>query len=52
MPRKKLLDKRPIAADPRFNSVLVARFTNGLMRDGKKSLARRLLYDAMDVVDG
>ena len=52
MPRKKLLDKRPVAADPRFNSVLVARFTNGLMRDGKKSLARRLLYDAMDVVDG
>jgi small subunit ribosomal protein S7 len=52
MPRKKLLDKRPIAADPRFNSVLVSRFTNGLMLDGKKSLARRLFYDAMDVIDG
>ena len=51
MPRKKLLDKRLIAADPRFNSVLVARFTNGLMLDGKKSLARRLFYDAMDVID-
>jgi len=51
MPRKKLLDKRPVAADPRYNSVLVAKFTNGLMMDGKKSLARRLFYDAMDVVE-
>ena len=51
MPRKKLLDKRPVAADPRYNSVLVAKFTNGLMQDGKKSLARRLFYDAMDVVE-
>ena len=52
MPRKKLLDKRPIAADPRYNSVLVSKFTNGLMLDGKKSLARRLFYDAMDVIEG
>jgi small subunit ribosomal protein S7 len=51
MPRKKLLDKRPIAADPRYNSVLVSKFTNGLMLDGKKSLARRLFYDAMDVIE-
>lgn len=51
MPRKKLLDKRPVAADPRFNSVLVSKFTNGLMSDGKKTLARRLLYDAMTIVD-
>jgi small subunit ribosomal protein S7 len=51
MPRKKLLDKRPVAADPRFNSVLVAKFTNGLMLDGKKTLARRLFYDAMDVIE-
>ena len=51
MPRKKLLDKRPVASDPRFNSVLVAKFTNGLMLDGKKTLARRLFYDAMDVIE-
>jgi small subunit ribosomal protein S7 len=51
MPRKKLLDKRPVAADPKFNSVLVSKFTNGLMQDGKKSLARRLFYDAMDVIE-
>jgi len=51
MPRKKLLDKRQVASDPRFNSVLVAKFTNGLMLDGKKTLARRLFYDAMDVIE-
>ena len=51
MPRKKLLDKRPVAADPRYNSMLVAKFTNSLMLNGKKSLARRLLYDAMDVIE-
>lgn len=51
MPRKKLLDKRAVAADPRYNSMLVAKFTNSLMLDGKKSIARRLIYDAMDVID-
>lgn len=51
MPRKKLLDKRPVAADPRYNSILVSKFTNGLMLDGKKSLARRLFYDAMDMIE-
>ncbi len=52
MPRKKLLDKRPVAPDPRFNSVLVSKFTNGLMVDGKKTVARRLFYDAMEIIDG
>jgi len=51
MPRKKLLDKRPVAPDPRFNSVLVSKFTNGLMVDGKKTVARRLFYDAMEIID-
>lgn len=52
MPRKKLLDKRPVSPDPKFNSVLVAKFTNGLMSDGKKTVARRLFYDAMEIIDG
>lgn len=51
MPRKKLLEKRPIAPDPKFNSVLVAKFTNGLMDDGKKTIARRLFYDAMEIIN-
>jgi len=52
MPRKKLLDKRPVAPDPKFNSVLVSKFTNGLMNDGKKTIARRLFYDAMEIIGG
>ncbi len=51
MPRKKMLDKRPIAPDPKFNSVLVAKFTNCLMDAGKKTVARELFYNAMDILD-
>ncbi|CAK8720564.1 Small ribosomal subunit protein uS7 [Candidatus Electronema halotolerans] len=50
MPRKKVQTRRFIEADPKYNSILVARFTNGLMKDGKKSLARRMFYEAMDRV--
>ena len=52
MPRKKMLDKRPVAPDPKFNSVLVSKFTNGLMLNGKKTVARRLFYDAMEIIGG
>lgn len=52
MPRKKLLDRRPVAPDPMYNSVLVAKFTNGLMVAGKKNVARRLFYDAMAIIEG
>ncbi|MCI5147911.1 MAG: 30S ribosomal protein S7 [Candidatus Electrothrix sp. MAN1_4] len=51
MPRKKLQSKRAVEVDPKYNSVLVSRFTNGLMLDGKKTLARRMFYDAMAVVE-
>ena len=51
MPRKKLVEKKPLTPDPRYNSVLVTKFTNCLMLDGKKSLARHLFYGAMDIID-
>jgi small subunit ribosomal protein S7 len=51
MPRKKMLDKRSIAPDPKYNSVLVAKFTNSLMVAGKKTVARRLFYDAMGIIE-
>jgi small subunit ribosomal protein S7 len=51
MPRKKVQTRRFIEADPKYNSILVARFTNGLMKDGKKSLARHMFYEAMDLVN-
>src|SRR5438045_2912861 len=36
--------------DPRFNSRLVSKFINNLMYDGKKAVATRVFYDAMDIV--
>ena len=50
MPRRKLVAKRQIDPDPRFNSVLVSKFINGLMERGKKSVARNIFYSAMDIV--
>ena len=50
MPRRKVVAKRQIDPDPRFNSVLVSKFINNLMERGKKSVARSIFYDAMDLV--
>ncbi|MBC8208718.1 MAG: 30S ribosomal protein S7 [Desulfobulbaceae bacterium] len=50
MPRKKHTDRRQTEPDPRFNSLLVTKFTNGIMEQGKKSIAQRIFYDAMDIV--
>ncbi|MBT8334132.1 MAG: 30S ribosomal protein S7 [Desulfobacterales bacterium] len=50
MSRRKVAEKRPTEPDMRYNSVLVSKFTNGLMERGKKSLARRIFYDAMDLI--
>jgi len=51
MPRKKLIDKKTVGPDPRYKSALVSKFTNCLMLDGKKSVARHLFYDAMDLIE-
>ena len=49
--RKRKAKKRPILPDPRFNDQLVTRFVNMMMWDGKKSVAFKIFYDAMDVVE-
>ena len=36
--------------DPRFDSVLASKFINCLMHDGKKSVAQRVFYDALDII--
>jgi small subunit ribosomal protein S7 len=51
MPRRQLIEKRPTMPDPRFNSVLVAKFINGLMEQGKKSIAQSIFYGAMDILE-
>jgi small subunit ribosomal protein S7 len=48
--RKKPAEKRRTMADPRFNDVLVAKFVNNIMIQGKKNTARRLVYEALDIV--
>jgi len=49
--RKRQAKKRPLLPDPRFNDQLVTRFVNNLMWDGKKSVALKVFYDAMDIVE-
>ena len=49
--RRKKAKKIAILPDPKFNDVQVTKFVNNLMLDGKKSLAFRLFYDAIDMVD-
>ncbi len=51
MPRRNRPPKREIAPDIRYNSVLVARFINKLMLDGKKSTAQRIFYDALNIIE-
>jgi small subunit ribosomal protein S7 len=48
--RKRKPKIRPIQKDPRFQDVAVTRFVNNLMWEGKKSVAYRLFYDAMDII--
>jgi small subunit ribosomal protein S7 len=50
MPRRYRPPKREVEPDTRYNSVMVARFINKMMQDGKKSVAARLMYDALDIV--
>ncbi len=50
MPRKYNSTAKFMQPDPRFESMLVAKFINSLMWDGKKSTARKILYDALDLL--
>jgi len=49
--RKRAAKKRPLLPDPRFNDQLVTRFVNMMMWDGKKSVAFKIFYDAIDIVE-
>jgi len=49
--RKRQAKKRPLLPDPRFNDQLVTRFVNNMMWDGKKSVAFKVFYDAIDIVE-
>ena len=50
MPRRREVPKRKIIPDPIYRDKLVAKFTNSLMLDGKKSTAEGILYGAFDII--
>jgi small subunit ribosomal protein S7 len=50
MSRRRRAIKREILPDPKFSNVLAARFINCLMKQGKKSVAERIFYSAIDLV--
>ncbi len=52
MARRREAQKRQVTPDPKYNDVLVARFINNILRKGKKSVAERIFYNAMDAIGG
>ena len=46
--RRRAAEKREVLPDPKFGDPIVSKFINSLMRDGKKSVAESILYDAFD----
>jgi small subunit ribosomal protein S7 len=50
MSRKRVADKREILPDSQYNSKLVSKFINALMKSGKKSVAEKTCYDAFNVI--
>jgi len=50
MPRKRVVTRREIAADPKYKNVLVAKFINSLMKKGKRSIAQSILYGSLDII--
>lgn len=50
MPRRYQPPKRSVDPDPKYDNVQLAMFINRLMKDGKKSTARRVMYEAMEKI--
>lgn len=51
MPRRRVAAKREILPDPKFGDVTLAKFINHVMVSGKKSVAERIVYGALDLVE-
>ncbi|MDW8444887.1 MAG: 30S ribosomal protein S7 [Acetobacteraceae bacterium] len=50
MSRRRRAEKREVLPDPKFGDVVLSKFMNALMYDGKKSVAERIVYGALDTV--
>ncbi len=51
MPRKSLAKKQEMLSDPKYNSKLVSRFVNTIMKDGKKSTAEKICYGSFNILN-
>ena len=49
--RRRRAPKREVIPDPKYNSEVLSHFINIIMRDGKKSVAQRIIYEALDTVE-
>jgi small subunit ribosomal protein S7 len=52
MSRRHSAEKREINPDPKFGNLVVSKFMNSIMYDGKKSAAEAIVYGALDVIEG
>jgi len=50
MPRRRVVEKREILPDPIYNSKLLSKFINCIMRHGKKTVAQKICYGALDII--
>ena len=50
MPRRREVEKRSVLPDPKFNSTDLSKFINILMESGKKSVAEKIVYDALEII--
>jgi len=50
--RRRKAKKHILLPDPKFNDIVVTKFVNNLMKDGKKSVSYKLFYEAIEIVDG
>jgi len=51
MPRRREIPERPVIPDPKYDSKLVSKFINCIMKDGKKSVAEAIIYNAFDFIE-
>jgi small subunit ribosomal protein S7 len=51
MSRRRAAEKREILPDPKYADVVITKFTNGLMSEGRKSVAERIVYGALDAME-
>jgi small subunit ribosomal protein S7 len=51
MPRRRVIEKRPVLADPVYGSQLLAKFINQVMSSGKRSIAEKIVYGALGLIE-